>query len=560
MKKLLATMLMFVFAVVLVACGGGNEPVSIQITPGGPIVLDVGDTVQLTAKVLPEGADQSVTWSSVNDSVASVSDTGLVTGVSHNNTIIRATSTVDDEVFSQVTVRVQADADAESRPDLGGMTITIAQSDTAIYEIDPFHDDYVLNDKEARQAAFEWVMDAYNVEIEIVAYPQEYVWGPPRWEYLINQAASNISDYDFIIIPDDRVGMLVEGNVLIDISQWYAAYGDGYMDPVYRQSGSYKGGLYSITEGTAGIYNVLYYNINLVESLGLEEPAAIFNRNEWTYSEFLAYAEEAQTVLGAGQYALTGNPAYYWIGMLNAGGIAAAEPATLTLNIDHEYAVAAAETIKSIYTAGAFDPGFNVDQHTVSWNEGNSLFTSGDLWFVNNDTRWPADLWGEGDLTRYGYVPWPRPDEIANKDDQGIAAGGTATYAMPIGRDSYYAQFGEEATSENVYRALIDIFHKTEEFLEAMPTQDEDALRLASAQRFTSSDASIDAYLYMVDRFEHTGFFDPMSLPTNAITNMWAGGFPVDMRLYVRDDIESYGEIVETHRNTLQEALTNAYA
>lgn len=555
MKKLLAFLLMFAFAVVLVGCQS-KGPESVEITAAGnKTTLAVGETVQLTATVKPAKVDQSVTWRSAIDSIASVDENGLVTAVSAGTTLIYATSTADEEVEGRISITVQAEA--VDYPDLGGLEIVIAQSDTAIYEIDPFHEDYNQTNKEAKQQAWNFVKENFNCEIKVVAYPQEYAWGPPRWDYLIAQAARNVSDYDIIVIPDDRIGMLVEGNVLIDVSNWYAAYGNDYMDPVYLQSGSYKGGLYSMTEGTAGIYNVLYYNIGMVEKLGIKEPAQIFNEGNWTYSEFKKYVLDVQGRLGDSEYALTGNPAYYWIGMLNAGGVAAAEPATLKLNIDHPYAVEAAEILREVFDDGAFDPNFMVEQYMTAWNDQRALFAAGDLWFVNNATRWPEDLWGTPEETKYGYVPWPRPDDIS-KEQQGVAAGGTATYAMPIGRD--YSAYGPECTSENVYLAFVTTFHKTKEFLEQMPSEDEEAQRLAFAQRYTESDESVEALLYMSDRFKVTGFFDPMSLPTNAITNMWSGDFPRAMRQYVQGDIETYQEVVATHRQYLQENLTSAYS
>lgn len=50
----------------------------------------VGDEVQLSATVYPTGTDQTVTWSSKDESVAKVSDKGVVTGVGKGTTTITA--------------------------------------------------------------------------------------------------------------------------------------------------------------------------------------------------------------------------------------------------------------------------------------------------------------------------------------------------------------------------------------------------------------------------------------------------------------------------------------
>lgn len=58
------------------------------------ITLEEGETEQLTETVLPSNAtDKSVTWSSSNTSVATVSSSGLVTAVSHGSATITVTTT-----------------------------------------------------------------------------------------------------------------------------------------------------------------------------------------------------------------------------------------------------------------------------------------------------------------------------------------------------------------------------------------------------------------------------------------------------------------------------------
>ncbi|MBQ7691305.1 MAG: Ig-like domain-containing protein [Muribaculaceae bacterium] len=61
--------------------GGGVDVESITITPANPVLAaENGATVQLTATILPEDAtDKSIVWSTSDASVATVSNTGLVT-------------------------------------------------------------------------------------------------------------------------------------------------------------------------------------------------------------------------------------------------------------------------------------------------------------------------------------------------------------------------------------------------------------------------------------------------------------------------------------------------
>ncbi len=80
-------------------------PASLTIAPATASTT-VGNTVQLTATVAPAGAPQAVNWSTSAAGIATVSSTGLVTGVSAGTATITARSAVDSTktVTRQVTV------------------------------------------------------------------------------------------------------------------------------------------------------------------------------------------------------------------------------------------------------------------------------------------------------------------------------------------------------------------------------------------------------------------------------------------------------------------------
>ena len=86
-------------AVTLIAAECNPDPViipvsGITITPDGIVTMGVGTSVALTANITPpDASNQEVTWSSDNTVVATVSSTGVVTGVSAGFAIISATAT-----------------------------------------------------------------------------------------------------------------------------------------------------------------------------------------------------------------------------------------------------------------------------------------------------------------------------------------------------------------------------------------------------------------------------------------------------------------------------------
>lgn len=138
--------------------------------------------------------------------------------------------------------------------------------------IDPFNPAYYRFDKLAKQQAWTRVEDNFNCSIEVVAYPLDAEWGTPRWNYILNQAAGNTSDYDFYKVPDSKIRMFVEGNALLDLTDRYETYGIGLLDDIYIQSRTYGGKLYSLPEKSQEIYNVIYYNIGLLHRLRWENP------------------------------------------------------------------------------------------------------------------------------------------------------------------------------------------------------------------------------------------------------------------------------------------------
>ncbi len=66
---------------------------SVNVT--GDANVEVGSSVSLTASVLPATADQGLIWSSSDDTKATVSSSGEVTGVAEGSVTIAATSTAD---------------------------------------------------------------------------------------------------------------------------------------------------------------------------------------------------------------------------------------------------------------------------------------------------------------------------------------------------------------------------------------------------------------------------------------------------------------------------------
>lgn len=103
----------------LAACGGGGDggptpptptPTvrGVSVTPSAA-TLRVGETQSLTALVdAINGAGTTVTWSSDNPTLATVSASGVVTAVATGTAVVRATSVADTRVSGTATITVQS--------------------------------------------------------------------------------------------------------------------------------------------------------------------------------------------------------------------------------------------------------------------------------------------------------------------------------------------------------------------------------------------------------------------------------------------------------------------
>ena len=68
--------------------------------------MEVGETLQLTATVSPDNADdKTVTWSSSDDSIATVDQNGLVTAKAEGKVVITATNSAGQSANCMITVK-----------------------------------------------------------------------------------------------------------------------------------------------------------------------------------------------------------------------------------------------------------------------------------------------------------------------------------------------------------------------------------------------------------------------------------------------------------------------
>lgn len=83
-----------------------SEEISEIILTASPNEIEVGETTTINLEVVPSTASRSVTWSSSDNNIASVSSTGVVTGISEGRAIITATSTQNANIKGTIEIIV----------------------------------------------------------------------------------------------------------------------------------------------------------------------------------------------------------------------------------------------------------------------------------------------------------------------------------------------------------------------------------------------------------------------------------------------------------------------
>lgn len=106
-----------------------EEPVAVESITADDVNVTVGATATITPTVLPEEANQNVTYESANEAIATVSAEGLVTGVADGTTTITITSVSTPEVSTTINVTVTSIAVTSITADdvtmMNGETATI---------------------------------------------------------------------------------------------------------------------------------------------------------------------------------------------------------------------------------------------------------------------------------------------------------------------------------------------------------------------------------------------------------------------------------------------------
>lgn len=464
MKKLLVLFAAITFTFTLVACGGETAQSTTTTQSSQDTVLTCGEGFTLVG-------DKCIANSTEDNEpvISGVADVEITVGDAYDPLDgVTATDIEDGDLTSSITVNGSVDPDTsgvytlvyiveDSSGNEARETITVTVTSIegcpihyekvgdecvkipaekitimhgAVYEIDPFHESYSGTDQLARQELQTQVEEQYNVEIIYKNYPASAAWGPDRVTSIIQASVVGEPLSDIYWITSDWIQELVKGNALADVSQYMTTIGAN-IDEAYSDIGEYQGGIYAFESYKPTINGGLYYNADLVESLGVENPTDLFLAGDWNWTEFEDWATQVQTALD-GQaeemYALGGVLSYYAKYMISLNGGSLINKQTGRVAFAQAPALETYDFLTTLWNKGLFEPTAQYDAGSPLWMGGKVAMHPGDLWFLSADNRWgsiPFEI---------GFVPYPMADDYTGDYISPIS--GVAVMALASGMTS----------------------------------------------------------------------------------------------------------------------------
>lgn len=299
---------------------------------------------------------------------------------------------------------------------------------------DPFDDGYSASDQRIRQQQEREVEKNYQIQIEYQDWDNSAPWGPDRVKYIKDKGPNGelqSKDQYIINIASSWIPTLVGANCLAELYDMSTQTGifaevgyeevepglwDGtnhtyHQDMTNNQVTSSANKVYGYIQGNVHPDYFMYFNVELIEEMGMENPAELWFKGKWTWSTFESYANELQTKLAAkgSEYkALAmGYPEFLIGSVASTGGSIATPGDGMTppmLNLTSTSTLNRFSAIQRLTTSNLYDGSRGVSDVATSFAAGQSVFHHGDLWFLGDTTRF-----GVCDF-EIGCVPYPTAD------------------------------------------------------------------------------------------------------------------------------------------------------
>ena len=289
-----------------------------------------------------------------------------------------------------------------------------------IRDFDPYAVDYTGTSKALKQAHQADVEDAYNIRIEYSEWDNDAQWGPAR----VNFIKTSFIDKSFekknvyaVNITSQWIPTLVKASCLAELYNYdleegiFADY-DYEQNSTINESVAVRSKVYGYQPGSARPDYFLYYNATKIASIGMPDPAEMWFKGEWNWSNFDQWVKDAQVQLGSGEFAIDCGYAEFIIGAAPAQGNQLVNASRGTIMFTKSAVTNIVDKMKAYYKEGYWDTKHGVQDVATNFKVGKTLLHTGSLWFLKEPTRFtPYDEeTGEGITFEIGMVPYPIDD------------------------------------------------------------------------------------------------------------------------------------------------------
>jgi fructooligosaccharide transport system substrate-binding protein len=435
MKKIIGLALFMVFIIGLSACGG-DEPIepsvnTASIIGANNVSVNAGATFDPMQGVSAMDSETGVITSSVQ-----VSGTVNLNVPGTYTLTYRVTGSDGVEVTVVRTVTVLTEGGcAQFEEKVNGVCVAIPKQDIVIMhgapnEIDPFDVNFSGTEQNAKQQRQREVEQQFNVRIIYRAYPANAPWGPDRVNAIINASIAGSPLADVYWTTSDWLQQLANSEAIASIDKYMATHGKN-IHPSVQNIGLYKEALYGFGPGNITVDTGLYFNADLIKTLGVQNPTDMFLAGNWNWTTFEAWAVSVKTAmnaLGDDMFPLGGMLSSYAESMVALNGGSLINRTTGRVAFSQNPALETYTFLSSLYTQGLFELQPAYDSGSPLWMAGKVAIHPGNLWFVTADNRWgqiPFEL---------GFVPYPKSPTFTGEYVSPVS--GIAIYNLASGMDA----------------------------------------------------------------------------------------------------------------------------
>lgn len=270
-------------------------------------------------------------------------------------------------------------------------------------EVDPFDVNYRGYDKYIKQELQLAVEKKYHVKIIYKSYFDRHGWGPARVDGIIKANNEKKPLADIYWTFSDWTKALADANAIADVTPYMEKYGQNINESV-REIGTYKNGFYAFTADKPIVEEGLFYNLELLKTLGIDDPASLYLKGEWNWTKFREWSISADALINEDQSVLGGLPGIYAQNMLPLNGGSLINSVNKSVGFLETPALETYSFINQLWTQGLFEPSGTYDAGSYLWQSGNVLMHPGNFSFVSAQNRW-LNIGFE-----MGFVPYPTSD------------------------------------------------------------------------------------------------------------------------------------------------------